>query len=112
MEVTGMSYSNGLGSLQPGFNTVDVSGASKASAAAKTDASVAAKTDASVSANAASGTDQASLSSMGGIMAQALSNDSDVRTDKVAALQQQIAAGTYNVPAGNVADKLMNALLS
>jgi len=46
------------------------------------------------------------------MMAQALSNDNDVRTDKVAALQQQIAAGTYNVPAANVADKLMNTLLS
>jgi len=107
-----MSYSNGLGSLQPGFNTVDVSGAEKSSAAAKTDPSAAAKTDSSAAANATSGTDQASLSTTGGMMAQALLSDSDVRTDKVAALQQQIAAGTYNVPAANVADKLMDALLS
>jgi negative regulator of flagellin synthesis FlgM len=36
---------------------------------------------------------------------------SEVRTDKVAALQQSIAAGTYNVPAQAVADKLMRAML-
>ncbi len=107
-----MSYSNGLGTLQSGFSAVDVSGAEKSSAAARTDQSAGAKTDSSVAANASRSTDQASLSTTGGMMAQALLSGSDVRTDKVAALQQQIAAGTYNVPAANVADKLMNALLS
>jgi len=107
-----MSYSNGLGSLQPGLNTVEVSGAAKSSAAGKTDQGTAATADVSVSSSSSSRTDQASLSTTGGMMAQALSNDNDVRTDKVAALQQQIAAGTYNVPAANVADKLMNTLLS
>jgi negative regulator of flagellin synthesis FlgM len=43
-------------------------------------------------------------------MAQALSG-SDVRTDRVAALQQSIAAGTYNVSSSDVADKVISALL-
>ena len=36
---------------------------------------------------------------------------SDVRTAKVAALQAAIAGGTYNVSAGDVADKLIENLL-
>jgi negative regulator of flagellin synthesis FlgM len=43
-------------------------------------------------------------------MAQALAG-SDVRSDKVAALQQAIAAGTYNVPAADVAAKVMGSLM-
>jgi len=61
--------------------------------------------------NGTSAVDQASLSTVGGVMAQALSESDDVRTDKVAALQQSIAAGTYNVPASAVADKIISALL-
>ena len=36
---------------------------------------------------------------------------SDVRTEKVAALQAAIANGTYNVSASDVADKLIGSLL-
>jgi negative regulator of flagellin synthesis FlgM len=43
------------------------------------------------------------------LVLQALSG-SDVRTEKVAALQQSIAAGTYNIPAADVAGKLIGAL--
>jgi negative regulator of flagellin synthesis FlgM len=56
------------------------------------------------------GVDEAKLSTTAGVMAQALLG-SDVRTDKVVALQQSIAAGTYNVSAPAVADKVMRALL-
>ena len=59
--------------------------------------------------NASAG-DQASLSTSALLMAQALSG-SDVRTDRVAALQQSIAAGTYNVSSSDVADKVISALL-
>jgi flagellar biosynthesis anti-sigma factor FlgM len=100
-----MSYNNGLGSLQPGFSTTDVS------ATARTEQSKSTQTSAAGS-TASSGVDQASLSSTGGLIAQALSSESDVRMDKVTALQSTIAAGTYNVPASSVADKLMSALLS
>jgi negative regulator of flagellin synthesis FlgM len=54
--------------------------------------------------------DQASLSPTASLVAQALSG-SDVRTEKVTALQQSIAAGSYNVPSSDVAGKLMGALL-
>ena len=40
----------------------------------------------------------------------AVSGD-DVRTDKVQQLQAAIASGTYNVSAGDVADKVMDSLL-
>lgn len=54
--------------------------------------------------------DVTSLSAASGAIAQALQG-SDVRTEKVAALQQTIAVGTYNVPASDVATKLMSTLL-
>jgi len=56
-------------------------------------------------------TDQASVSSAGGLVAQ-IANSSDVRTEKVAQLQAAIASGTYNVPASAVADKLIQHLLN
>lgn len=56
-------------------------------------------------------TDQASVSSAGGLVAQ-IANSSDVRTEKVAHLQAAIASGTYNVPASAVADKLIQHLLN
>ncbi len=54
--------------------------------------------------------DQTELSSTGGLVAQALES-SDVRTAKVAALQQAIVTGTYNVPSSGVADKIIQSLL-
>ena len=55
--------------------------------------------------------DQASVSQAAGLVAQGLKG-SDVRTAKVAALQQAIAAGTYKVPSGALADKLISTLLA
>jgi negative regulator of flagellin synthesis FlgM len=55
--------------------------------------------------------DRATLSSAGSEVAQTAS-DSDVRWDKVASIQAQLAAGTYNVPASAVASKLVESLLS
>jgi negative regulator of flagellin synthesis FlgM len=54
--------------------------------------------------------DQAELSSTGGLVAQALEG-SDVRSAKVASLQQAIASGSYNVPSSDVADKIIQSLL-
>ena len=49
------------------------------------------------------------LSGAGTLLAAASSDD--VRTDKVAALKSAIDSGTYSVPAGDVADKLIAHLL-
>lgn len=54
--------------------------------------------------------DPAKLSGLGGALAKALAQ-SDVRMDKVAALRQAIADGTYNVSASDVAAKIMGSLL-
>jgi|KBSMisStandDraft_5_1062788.scaffolds.fasta_scaffold126437_3 negative regulator of flagellin synthesis FlgM len=54
--------------------------------------------------------DEARLSSTGGLIAQALES-SDVRTAKVEALQKAISDGSYNVSSANVADKMIRSLL-
>jgi anti-sigma28 factor (negative regulator of flagellin synthesis) len=54
--------------------------------------------------------DEATLSAAASAFAQALSGG-DVRSGKVAGLQQSILAGTYSVPASDVAAKVLGALL-
>jgi len=54
--------------------------------------------------------DRATLSSAGSEVSQAVSEEG-VRTDKVAAIQAALAAGTYNVPASAVASKIVDAML-
>ena len=56
------------------------------------------------------GSDQATISSASGVLSTAL-NSSDVRTAKVAALQASINAGTYNIPASSVAEKMLSSIL-
>jgi negative regulator of flagellin synthesis FlgM len=53
--------------------------------------------------------DQISFSAVASLIAQP-SGDSDVRTERISALQQAISAGTYNVSSSDVADKLIQAL--
>ncbi len=55
-------------------------------------------------------TDKAQLSPLGSTLALQ-DPDGDVRTDKVAALQAAIRAGSYNPPASATADKLISSLL-
>jgi len=57
------------------------------------------------------GSDRATLSSAASEVSQA-ATDSDVRLDKVASIQAQLAAGTYNVPASAVAGKLIESMLA
>jgi negative regulator of flagellin synthesis FlgM len=54
--------------------------------------------------------DLTSLSATGGLVSQSLEG-SDVRTEKVASLQQAIAAGSYSVSPSDVAGKIIQSLL-
>lgn len=59
--------------------------------------------------------DQASLSGAGNLVSQAVASSasvSDVRFEKVAALQAAIADGTYSVSSHDVASKIVEQLLS
>lgn len=54
--------------------------------------------------------DEATLSGIGAAM-QSASGQDGVRLDKVAAVQQALAAGTYHVPPSKVANKVIDAML-
>ncbi len=59
-----------------------------------------------------SGADKATLSTAASLAAAgAAAPDSDVRMEKVNAIQQALASGTYNVPASEVAGKMIDDLL-
>jgi negative regulator of flagellin synthesis FlgM len=64
----------------------------------------------SAASQAAFAGDQATLSDAGTEVSQAVAT-SGVRMEKVAAIQQALAAGTYSVPATKVADKVIDAML-
>jgi negative regulator of flagellin synthesis FlgM len=64
----------------------------------------------SVAAGSAFDSDRATLSSAGNEVSQSASGEG-VRTDKVAAVQAALAAGTYDVSAAAVASKVVNAML-
>jgi negative regulator of flagellin synthesis FlgM len=55
--------------------------------------------------------DQATLSSAGSAVSLS-SSDSDVRMDKVAAIQSALAAGTYQASASAVASRLVDSMLT
>ncbi len=59
----------------------------------------------------AAGVDEAGLSRAAGVLAKALA-ESDVRMEKVAALKRQIEAGTYSIPASDVAASIIRSMLS
>lgn len=63
-----------------------------------------------VAAGSESGADQATLSSAASAAAQA-APDSDVRMEKVAAVQKALAEGTYNIPSSDVANSIIDAML-
>ena len=86
--------------LQASLNATD------RTAATKNPAASGAATEAAAVKGSASTT---SLSGAGTLLAAG--NTDDVRADKVAALKSAIDSGTYNVSAGDVADKLIAHLL-
>jgi negative regulator of flagellin synthesis FlgM len=54
--------------------------------------------------------DQATFSGAGSEVSQT-ADDTEVRMDKVAAIQAALAAGTYNVSASDVASKVVDSML-
>jgi negative regulator of flagellin synthesis FlgM len=103
-----VSYTNGMDASPLAAGVAEAAASSSTGRAARTGPATL-----SAPGNEAGGItylDEASVSSAANMVAQALSG-SDVRTEKVAALQQSIAAGTYNVPSADVAAKVFSALL-
>jgi negative regulator of flagellin synthesis FlgM len=96
-----MSYSSGIGSLQQTVNSITPSEAKPAKQASASGAAINERPLANVE-----HADQTNLSSA----AQALDGP-DIRSTKVAALQQAIAAGSYSVSSSDVADKIIQSLL-
>lgn len=100
-----MSYTDGIGNLQQALASIASAEAKPAQKVADADAG--AKQNV---ANGAAPADQAHLSTTGGLISRALEN-SDVRMEKVQALQQAIASGSYHVSSSDVADKLIKTLM-
>jgi negative regulator of flagellin synthesis FlgM len=100
---------NGIGSAQQLFDATQAAPASSANRTAKTDggSTTAPGLD---QFGVAAPVDEARWSSTSAVLAQAAST-SDVRMEKVAALQQSIGDGTYFVASSNVAAGVMNALM-
>ena len=100
-----MSYTNGIGGAQQLstlMTTVATAPRSQANATAQS----------AVSAPDTNGRsdDQTNFSAAASLVAQP-SRDSDVRSERVSALQQAISAGTYNVSSSDVAAKLIQTLV-
>ena len=100
-----MSYTNGIGNLQQALSSI-----APTQPASQATESTEASQQRSAAAAPAKQADQTNLSSAGGVIAHALEG-SDVRSDKVAALQQAIASGSYNVSSLDVAGKMIDSLL-
>ena len=99
-----MSYSNEIGGLQRDLNSIATTGTTK------TNTPTATTKPNDVVAASLEQNDQAKLSSLGGLVSQAIGG-SDVRMDKVAKLQQAIASGSYSVSSSDVAGKMIDSLL-
>lgn len=103
-----MSYTNGVGSLQQLLGSMTPTPSTTTQPAES--ASPTLHRSASVGhPGKETHADQANLSSAGGLIAHALEG-SDTRTEKVAALQQAIASGNYNVSSADVAGKMIQSL--
>jgi negative regulator of flagellin synthesis FlgM len=102
-----MSYANGVGALQQVLSSITPAPAQAAEPASAPNQQHPA---AGPNVGHAERTDQTVLSSAAGAIAQALGG-SDVRSEKVAALQQAIASGSYNVSSSDVAGKMIHSLL-
>jgi negative regulator of flagellin synthesis FlgM len=104
-----LTFTHGVSGPQQSSAVVDTSASTSAGKAAAIAAAARSSQPASSGGVPTTG-DQAILSTASGLLAQALSGN-DARLEKVAGLQQQIAAGTYSVPAADVAASIFNSLL-
>lgn len=102
-----MSYTNGIGNLQQTLSSVTPATTQPASQVTE---STSASQQRNATAASAKQVDQTNLSPASGMIAHALEG-SDVRTDKVAALQKAIASGNYSVSSADVAGKMIDSLL-
>jgi negative regulator of flagellin synthesis FlgM len=101
-----MSYTDGIGALKQALTSIAPATATETQQVNSAKAQESGKT----TAPRESQSDEARLSSMGGLIAKALEG-SDVRTAKVEALQKAIADGSYNVSSSDVAGKMIQSLL-
>lgn len=74
------------------------------------DVSTTTKTPAATAGSSEVASDKARLSLASSLVTKAISG-SDVRTDKVSAIQNAIANGTYQVSAGDLANKIIASLV-
>ena len=102
-----MSYTNGIGNLQQVLSSVAAATTQPTTQATET---VNAQKQHKAATSPAEQADHTNLSSAGGMMAHALEG-SDVRMEKVGALQKAIASGTYSVSSSDVAGKMIDSLL-
>lgn len=87
----------------------NINAVSRAQMASEVSSAAAGKPESGSTADIAAG-DTATLSA-GATLASHMASVSDVRMEKVASVQQSLAAGTYHVDAGKVADKIIQSIL-
>jgi len=98
-----------IDNVRPGANGAN--GVNRTQSVAETTgATPVGKPESGKSAGATLANDSATLGA-GAALASQLTNASDVRMEKVAAVQLSLAAGTYHVDAGKVADKIIASML-
>jgi negative regulator of flagellin synthesis FlgM len=102
-----MSSVNGIGNPQQTISSIT---SSITKPTVQETASSGATSENAVSSSNVQHTDQTTLSSTAGLVTQALVG-SDTRSEKVASVQQAIAAGSYSVSSSAVADKIIQSLL-
>jgi negative regulator of flagellin synthesis FlgM len=100
-----MNYTNGIGSAQQ-LSTLMTTAAT----APRSQSNIAVQSGVSAPDTNGLSDDQTSFSAAASLIAQP-SGESDVRSERISALQQAISAGTYNVSSSDVADKLIQTLV-
>jgi negative regulator of flagellin synthesis FlgM len=99
-----MSFINGIGNPQQTINSITSPAAPTKQATPSSETN-----ESAVSISNVQHADQTTLSATAGLVAQALEG-SDTQSEKVASLQQAIAAGSYSVSSSDVADKIIQSL--